>query len=293
MRIALTGGRGQIGQVVAGLAAARGDTVVSIDRMPPPERADGQRVDFVEADVTDYDLLLRAFEGCDAVIHLAAIPAPFRQPDHVVHNTNVVGSYNTLRAAVEQDITRICQASSVNAIGLSFSRAPHFDYFPIDETHPNHCEEPYGLSKWICEQQADSLARRYDAVRIASLRFHLVTSARADAAALYSAPNQEKHLWAYTLYESAARACLLGLEGRFEGHEAFYIAAPDTTNDTPSLELAGRHFPDVPIRGDLSGHRSFFNSAKAEHLLGWVHGADPPSGNPATVTRASSAHGQS
>ena len=41
--------------------------------------------------------------------------------------------------------------------------------------------------------------------------------------------------------------------------------------DVPSLELAARFFPDVPIRGDLSGHRSFFSSAKAEKLLGWKH----------------------
>lgn len=291
MRIALTGGSGRIGQVVTALAAARGDTVVSIDRMPPSEPADGQRVCRIEADVTDYYSLLRAFEGCDALIHLAAIPRPFKQPDHIVHNNNVVGSYNALRAAVEQGVMRICQASSVNAIGLSFSRAARFDYFPIDEAHPNYCEEPYGLSKWICEQQAASLARRYDGVRIASLRFHLVTRARADAAVLYNAPNQEKHLWAYTLYKAAAWACLLGLDGHFNGHETFYIAAPDTTNDTPSLELARRHFPNVPIRGDLSGHRSFFNSAKAGRLLGWVHDADPQLGD-AAITSAPVADAQ-
>ena len=35
-----------------------------------------------------------------------------------------------------------------------------------------------------------------------------------------------------------------------------------------SLELARQYYPDVPIRGDLSGHRSFFDSSKAERLLG-------------------------
>ncbi len=60
---------------------------------------------------------------------------------------NVVGSYNALRAAAEHGITRICQASSVNAIGLSYSRTPRFDYFPIDEAHPNYSEDPYSLSQ--------------------------------------------------------------------------------------------------------------------------------------------------
>jgi UDP-glucose 4-epimerase len=66
--------------------------------------------------------------------------------------------------------------------------------------------------------------------------------------------------------------CLLALDDRFRGHEAFYIVAPETTSDTPSLELAARYFPDVPVWGDLGGHRSFFDSSKAERLLGWRHG---------------------
>jgi UDP-glucose 4-epimerase len=39
----------------------------------------------------------------------------------------------------------------------------------------------------------------------------------------------------------------------------------------PSLELKQKHYPDVPVRGDLSGHKSFFDSSKAERLLGWKH----------------------
>ena len=133
--------------------------------------------------------MLAAFAGCDALIHMAAIPQPFKHPDHIVHNNNVVGSYNALRAAVERGIMRICQASSVNAIGLSYSRAPRFDYFPLDEEHPNYTEEPYGLSKWICEQQADTFARRYEDIRIASMRFHWVVPDRATAGSWFNAPN--------------------------------------------------------------------------------------------------------
>ena len=84
---------------------------------------------------------------------MAAIPAPGHHPDHEVHNNNVMGSYNALRAAVEVGIQRVCQASSVNATGLAYSRWPHFDYFPLDEEHPTYNEDPYSLSKWICEEQ--------------------------------------------------------------------------------------------------------------------------------------------
>ena len=191
---------------------------------------------------------------------MAAIPNPGRFPDHVVHNNNVVGSYNALRAAVEAGITRICQASSVNAIGLSYSREPRFDYFPVDEQHPNYDEEPYSLSKWICEQQADSFARRYAGIRIASMRFHWVVPNREVAAGRLGFATKEfaKHLWAYTLYELAARACLLSFEATtFDGHEAFYIVAPDTIVDVPTADLAARFFPNAEIRGDSLGPSEF------------------------------------
>lgn len=273
MKIALTGGSGRIGKAIADMALRRGHSVVSIDRIAPESAEERNDVRFVEADVGDYEALVQAIAGCDALIHMAAIPSPFHLPDHVVHNNNVVGSYNALRAAVEHGIMRICQASSVNAIGLSYCRTPRFDYFPIDEAHPNYTEEPYGLSKWICEQQADTFARRYDGIHIASMRFHWVVPDRAAAAVRFTDESAEvaKHLWAYTCYDAAAQACLLSLDAAFEGHEVFYIVAPDTTVDVPSLELAARFFPNVPVRGDLRGHRSFFSSAKAARMLGWVH----------------------
>jgi len=82
---------------------------------------------------------------------------------------------------------------------------------------------------------------------------------------------QAKHLWAYTRFDAAADACLKSLDAPFVGHEVFYIAGPDTTMEAPTLDLARKFFPDVPVRGDLSGHKSFFDSSKAERMLGWKH----------------------
>ena len=274
MKIALTGGTGRIGRAIATEALRQGHEVVSIDRVAPAEPDTRPNIRFVEADIGDYDALVAAFSGCDALIHMAAIPAPLGYADHVVHNNNVVGSYNALRAAVEVGITRIVQASSVNAIGLSFSRKGNFDYFPVDEEHPNYSEEPYSLSKWICEQQADCFARRHENLRIASMRFHLVVDDRRKAAEAYGVADvdRSKHLWAYTLYDAAARACLLALEASWFGHEVFYIIEPDSVMEIPTAELAARFYPDVPFRTPLDGNKSFFSSAKAERLLGWRHG---------------------
>ncbi len=274
MKIALTGASGRVGRGIAALALKQGHSIVGLDRVARHEEL-SDAVQFIQAEMDDYDALVTAFAGCDALIHMAAIPSPGRHPDPVVHNNNVVGSYNALRAAAENGIMRICQASSVNAIGHAYSRKPRYDFFPIDETHANYSEDPYSLSKWICEQQADSFVRRYEGMTIASMRFHYVVPERAMAAKAYppEGPKVEKHLWAWTNLNAAADACLRSVKGTFAGHEVFYIVSPTTTVEVPSLELAARYFPDIPISGDLSGLRSFFSSAKAERLLGWDHDA--------------------
>lgn len=276
MKIALTGSSGGVGRAIAAQALRDGHSLVSIDRVAPTEPPQGDQR-FVLADMSEYDKLVEAFAGCDALIHMAAIPAPGRHPDHVVHNNNVVGSYNALRAATEHGIMKICQASSVNAIGHSYSRNPRYDYFPIDEEHANYSEEPYSLSKWICEQQADAFARRHEDIRIASMRFHWVVPDRAKAAKNFTVDSDRAshHLFAYTRFDAAADACLKSLNAPFKGHEVFYIVAPDTTVDTPTRELAAKFFPSIPLKGEFGGHQSFFSSAKAERMLGWKH----PAGN--------------
>ena len=273
MRIAITGAAGRVGQRVVDDAVASGHSVVAIDRTAGSAMVGMSR--FEQLDMEDYDALVAALSGCDALVHLAAIPGPGGVPDHVVHTTNVVSSYNALRAASEAGIRRVCQASSINAIGGRFSTWPTYDYFPLDEGHPTYAEDPYSLSKWICEQQADAIVRADSSMSVASLRFHGVVDDRADTAVWIDTPSRiaEKQLWGYVTFAATAAACLSAVTTDVGGHEVFYIVAPDTMVDTPSLLLAAEFYPDVPIRGDLSGTRGFFDCAKAESMLGWRHDA--------------------
>src|SRR3712207_3777511 len=86
MRIAITGG-----SCVIELALSQGHSVVSIDCVPPAQDAAQPGVTFVQAEITDYRAFEQALHGCDALVHLAAIPTPWGHPDYVVHNNNVVG----------------------------------------------------------------------------------------------------------------------------------------------------------------------------------------------------------
>ena len=173
-------------------------------------------------------------------------------------------------------ITRVCQASSINATGGVWSRWPHYDYFPLDEKHPTYNEDPYSLSKWICEIQADSIVRRYEQMTVASLRIHGVVAQPRDSRKWLKSSSDvvAKHLWGFTSQEATARAFLLGVTADFSGHEVFYIVAPQTMMEETSLTLQEKYYPDVPIRGDLSEHKGFYNCRKAEQLLGWRHDID-------------------
>jgi UDP-glucose 4-epimerase len=278
LRIAVTGGSGELGRVLVPYLLSQGHEVVSVDRALPPHTAhhDGRTARHMVADVTDFGQLAGALRGCDALVHLAAIRSPETHPDHEVYAVNTVSSYNALSAASLLGIDRVCLASSINAIGGVFSRDPRYDYFPLDEAHPSYTEDPYSLSKWVLEQQADAFARRFPAMRIGSLRFHwlLENEETARRVTVESEAFAWRHLWAFTSLRAAARACLLALTADYRGHEAFYIVAPRTAAAEPSLDLARRHFPDTPIRGALDANAGFFSAAKAERILGWVHDRD-------------------
>ncbi len=268
MKIGVTGGTGKLGSALIPYLLAEGHAVRSLDARPPNSPLDG--VETLQVELTDALAVVRAFEGCDAVIHLAAIPSPRLDPAYVVHSNNVEGGYNVLWAAAELGIWRVCLASSINAIGGAYSRTPRYDYFPLDEDHPTYAEDPYSLSKWILEQQGDAFARRFEEMSIASLRFHGLVSHREQLNA--ARPELAvKHLWGYTLLSSAARACLLGVTARFIGHHTLYVVAPDTSVSTPTSELLREHYPGIPVRRPLPGTASLFDSSKATRILGWAH----------------------
>ncbi len=158
MRIAVTGGNGDMGRNLTPYLLGQGHTIVSIDRALPATQMRG--VEFLIADTRDFGQFIASIRDCEALIHLAAIRSPANHPDPVVYADNTISSYNALSAASALGIKHVCLASSVNAIGGAFSQSPHYDYFPVDEKHPTYAEDPYGLSKWVLEQQADAFARR-------------------------------------------------------------------------------------------------------------------------------------
>ncbi|KAF7168367.1 hypothetical protein CNMCM6106_003605 [Aspergillus hiratsukae] len=277
MKIAITGARGSVGRSTVKVCADAGHSTVQVNRteQPPPE--DIPNTEMRTADVAmNYQQTVDAFRGCDAVIHLAAIPNPVGKEDYVVHNNNVDSAFNGFRAAAEVGIKRFCYASSVNAIGLAFSNRPlHFDYFPLDEAAPRHPTDSYALAKREAEIQAQAFAEWFPGMKIACLRIHEVSPLeRVQKVHENDWENAGvKQLWGWVNPVATARACLLAVEkcDNWEGCEIFNIVAPTTTQDIPSEELARKYFPDAEIRADMSGNQGFWTTGKAKRLMGWEH----------------------
>lgn len=272
MRIAVTGARGLLGSAFVEFAIREGHVVLGLDKRGGREVV-SEQLSFDVVDTTVAEEVAPALAGCDALVHLAAHTSPSKALAYKVHNDNVVASYNALVLAAEAGVRRVCQASSINAIGASFSRQPRYDYFPLDEDHPTYNEDPYSLSKWICELQASSVCRAYPALRVASLRFHMLVPDRQAALERVKqwgpSGGGAKGLWGYTTVHGAARACLAALTADFLGHEVFYIVADMTGSEEPSEDLHRRFYPHVPLRKELAGYASFFDTTKALGLLSW------------------------
>src|SRR5262249_55162760 len=173
---------------------AQGHEVLVLDYA---SRAANSHTNYLGVDIRNFRQLVDGLKGCEAIIHLAIAR------DTPVYVDNTTSSFNVLRAAIALNIERICLASSVAAIGDS---APRYDYFPVDERHPCYAKDEYGLSKWVLEQQAHAIARRYPQMRIASLRFHRLVSNRAAAIEFVDRhADSAKQLWSYTLLQEAGR----------------------------------------------------------------------------------------
>lgn len=275
MKIAITGARGTVGREVVKLCSKAGHETVQVNRTE--QEYDGTpKSEMRTADAAgDYEATVKAFKGCDAVIHLAAIPNPVDIDDHKVHSNNVNSAFNGFRAAAELGIKRFCYASSVNAIGLAYANQPlKFDYFPIDEDYPQNPTDSYALAKQEAEVQAKAFVNWFPGMNISVLRIHEVAPLE-DVQKEHKENWDEagvKQLWSWVNPEATARACLRGVDSdKLKGFEVFNILAPTTTQDTPSAELAKKYYPNAELRGDWSTNRAFWTTDKAKKILGWTH----------------------
>lgn len=267
-KVLITGSSGRIGHATAIELKAHGYEVIGVDLT----RRAG--VHTYIADVEDMGQVVNIMAGCDAVIHLAAIPSPLSHSPEVVFRTNVNSTFNILQAAAVLGIKRVVMASSVSALGIAF-RFRDFtpQYVPVDEDHPLLSQDAYGLSKSVGEHIAEGFVRRDPDLCAVSLRFTTVFTddwPREPIRQRRDEPHRNNAFWTYIDVRDAARACRLGIEYGKPGHHPFNIVAPETFMTLPSRELMERFFPGSERYDDsFTGTMSPFDTRRAEQELGF------------------------
>ncbi len=107
-------------------------------------------------DIRDPHGVRKAMQGCDLVLHLAAliaIPYSYHSPDTYI-DTNVKGTLNVLQAARDLGDVRVVHTSTSEVYGNA-------RFVPISEEHPLQGQSPYSASKIGADQLAYSFFKAF------------------------------------------------------------------------------------------------------------------------------------
>ena len=200
----VTGGSGRVGTWILPALAALGEVVV-LDRRRPatgPAR-------FVEGDVTEPVSVRAALAGCDAVVHLAAIPDEAPLADLL--EVNVTATGHVLEAARLAGLRRVVLASSNRVTGC---------YARDEVVRPSDPPRPdtyYGVSKVAVEALARLYVDRWGMT---------VTCVRIGTAA--PAPRTVRDLSTWVSPGDLARCFVAAVHGPAEGFSCTYAVSANT-----------------------------------------------------------------
>ena len=179
----VTGGAGFIGSHLCEELVRRGHTVRVADSLITGKRSNLDHipsVEFHEGDLADIDFAHQVVQGCDYVLHQAAIPSvPRSVKDPITSNrANVDATLNVLVAARDAGVKRLVFAGSSSAYGNTPTLPKH------EEMPPNPLS-PYALQKVVGEQYLQMFTRLYG-LETVSIRYFNVFGPRQDPTSPYS-----------------------------------------------------------------------------------------------------------
>jgi nucleoside-diphosphate-sugar epimerase len=272
MKVLVTGGSGKLGRAVLKDLVANGYHVVNLDQAAPRDAV----CPTVRVDLSDFGQVAAAIMGgvderkgpFDAVVHLAAIPAPGLVPNATTFANNVPATYNVFEACRLARIRNIVFASSETVLGLPFDTPP--PYVPVDEEYFPRPETAYSLGKLLDETMAAQFCRWDPELKIVGLRFSNVMEIedyKKFPAYDTDARLRRWNLWGYIDARDGAQAVRRGIEAEFTGFEPFIIANADTVMSRSNVSLMAEVFPGVPHKGQLSTNGTLLSIDKAKRML--------------------------
>ncbi|MDD0975652.1 NAD-dependent epimerase/dehydratase family protein [Pseudomonas fontis] len=183
--ILITGGAGFIGSHLSDALLEKGYAVRVLDDLSTGKRSnlqiDHPHLQLLEGDVADAALVARAAEGCQAVVHLAAVASVQASVDDPVktHQSNFIGTLNVCEAMRLNGIKRVVFASSAAVYGNNGEGES------ITEDTLKAPLTPYAVDKLAGEQYLD-FYRRQHGLEPVVFRFFNIFGPRQDPSSPYS-----------------------------------------------------------------------------------------------------------
>jgi len=281
-RILFTGGSGKAGKYVIAYLLDQGHKVLNVDMTP----LNHPGVENLIADITDSGQMFNAMSSYagldeleggngvpkfDAVVHFAAVPRILIKPDNETFRVNTIGTYNVIEAAVKLGIKKIVIASSETTYGICFSDG-HTDpkVLPLEEDYDVDPMDSYGLSKVVNENTARSFQRR-SGFDIYALRIGNVIEPHEYAELFphyFKNPEvRRRNAFCYIDARDLGQIVDLCIKKDDLGFQIFNAGNDHNGAIIPSVELAEKFFPNVPITRKLGEHEALFSNRKIREIL--------------------------
>ncbi len=185
--VVVTGGAGFIGSHLVDKLLSEGCRVTVIDNLSTGRVENivhcKDKVEFVEADISDFDKILPIFKDKDIIFHLAALAdiVPSIVEPRKYYNSNVMGTMCVVEAARLSGVRRLIYAASSSCYGI-----PPDGFYPTSETAPISPRYPYAFTKYLGEQTVLHWGKVYN-LEVVSLRLFNVYGPRSRTSGTYGA----------------------------------------------------------------------------------------------------------
>ena len=185
MKSIITGGAGFIGSHLCERLVDEGHEVIVLDNFSLGKKNNlkkiKNKITIVKRDIRNLNSINNLFKGMQNVFHLAAladIVPSIENPDDY-YSTNVTGTYNVLKASINNKVKRFIYSASSSCYGIP-------NEFPTKETSKISPQYPYALTKRLGEELVIHFANIYN-LNATSLRLFNVYGPRARTSGNYGA----------------------------------------------------------------------------------------------------------
>jgi len=285
MKAIVTGGCGFIGSHITERLVKEGNDVVVLDNLSTGRELNidhlrkYRNLNFIKADIADYNAIEKYFEEVEWVFHIAALAdiVPSIQQPMIYHHSNVEGTISVLEASRKHRVKRFIYAASSSCYGIP-------DVYPTPETAPIKPQYPYAVTKNIGEQYVLYWNQIYG-LPATCLRFFNVYGPRSRTSGTYGAVfgvflaqkihgkpftivGDGKQTRDFTFVTDIADACISAANCEKVIGEVMNVGSGNTYSVNHLVELLGGEINYIPKRPG-EPDCTFADITKIKNLLKW------------------------